>query len=311
MAGKTMIFDNAFRTILEREPELVVMMINEAFHTDYRFDEPVIQCRNEHVTKAGKIVTDSVLVVRGVSYHVEVQAYSDSGMQIRMIEYDFHIALGNAEQRDGVYRIKFPESCVFYIRRKRLRNKTLDVEIEFPDGAKVMYKAKAIPTLSYTLDDIFEKKLYALIPYYLLKYEKKKEALEGSDKDREKLLEDYKEIADRLIKVMEKDPKAGYVSILLDLVNDIADEVLAEQPKAREGIGEIMGGQVMTLASDRMVADAEARGEIRGGNNMLYKLVQDGKLSVEDAAKEMGISSDQFLNQMALCGYKVPDSTEA
>ncbi|MCR5733005.1 MAG: hypothetical protein K6G22_00230 [Lachnospiraceae bacterium] len=47
MAGRKMIFDNAFRTILERAPELVVMMINEAFHTDYRFDEPVIQCRNE------------------------------------------------------------------------------------------------------------------------------------------------------------------------------------------------------------------------------------------------------------------------
>ena len=228
-----------------------------------------------------------------------------------MIEYDFHIALGNAEQKDGVYRIKFPESCVFYIRRQRLKNKTLDVEIEFPNGAKVMYKAKAIPTLSYTLDDIFEKKLYALIPYYLLKYEKKKEALEGSDKDREKLLEDYKEIADRLIKVMEKDPKAGYVSILLELVNDIAEEVLAKQPKAREGMGEIMGGQVMTLASDRIVAEAEARAKIEGGNNMLYKLVQDGKLSVEDAAKEIGLSEKKFLDQMFLCGYKAPDNTGA
>ena len=275
----------------------------------------MIQCRNEHVTKKGKIVTDSVLVVRGISYHIEIQAYSSVGMQIRMIEYDFHIALGNAEQKDGVYRIKFPESCVFYIRRKRLRNKTLDVEIEFPDGAKVMYKAKAIPTLSYTLDDIFEKKLYALIPYYLLKYEKKKDALEASDQDREKLFGDYKDIADRLIRVMEDDPKAGYVSILLDLVNDIADEVLAGQPKAREGIGEIMGGQVMTLASDRLVADAEARGEargeVRGGNKMLYKLVQDGDITIEKGAEKMGVSNEQFVNQMTLCGYKAPGNTTA
>ncbi len=108
---------------------------------------------------------------------------------------------------------------------------------------------------------------------------------------------------------MEDDPKAGYVSILLDLVNDIADEVLAKQPKAREGIGEIMGGQVMTLASDRLVADAEARGEIKGGNNMLYKLVQDGKLSVEDASKEIGVSEKKFLDQMTLCGYQVTENT--
>ena len=93
------------------------------------------------------------------------------------------------------------------------------------------------------------------------------------------------------------------ISVLLDLVNDIADEVLAGQSETRKGIGEIMGGQVMTLASDRMAAEAEAR----GGNNMLYKLVQDGKLSIEDAAKEMGINKKKFLDQMTLCGYKAPD----
>ena len=239
---------------------------------------------------------------------MEIQAYSDSGMQIRMIEYDFHIALGNAERKDGVYRMKFPEFCVFHIRRKWLRNKTLNVEIEFPDGAKVMYKAKAIPTLSYMLDDIFEKKLYALIPYYLLKYEKKKDIVEESDKDREKLLEDYREIADRLIKVMEEDQTAGYVSVLLDLVNDIADEVLAEQPKAREGIGEIMGGQVLTLAYDRIAEEAKAKGKIEGGNEMLYKLVQDGDISVEKAAEKMRVSQKKFLDQMALCGFKVPEN---
>ena len=90
-------------------------------------------------------------------------------------------------------------------------------------------------------------------------------------------------------------------------MNDIADEVLANQPKAREGIGAIMGGQVMTLASDKMAAEAR----IEGGNNMLYKLVQDGDITIEKGAEKMGVSSDQFLNQMALCGYKVPDCTGA
>ena len=54
---------------------------------------------------------------------------------------------------------------------------------------------------------------------------------------------------------------------------------------------------------------AEAR--IEGGNNMLYKLVQDGKLSIEDAAKEMGVTKKKFLNQMTLCGYKAPDEASS
>ncbi len=71
----------------------------------------------------------------------------------------------------------------------------------------------------------------------------------------------------------------------------------------------------MTLASDRLVADAEARGEargeVRGGNKMLYKLVQDGDITIEKGAEKMGVSNEQFVNQMTLCGYKAPGNTTA
>ena len=52
MANNT-IFDNVFRTMLEKMPELVVPLINEVFGTNYPADIAVEQQRNEHQTKNG------------------------------------------------------------------------------------------------------------------------------------------------------------------------------------------------------------------------------------------------------------------
>ena len=45
------IFDDVFRTMLEKMPQLAVPLINEVFGTSYPEDVKIIQKRNEHQTK--------------------------------------------------------------------------------------------------------------------------------------------------------------------------------------------------------------------------------------------------------------------
>ena len=87
------IFDDVFRTLLEKMPELAVPLINEVFGTSYPEDIEIIQKRNEHHTKQGEIITDSHLLIEDKAYHIECQSTADSSMVIRMIEYDFSISL--------------------------------------------------------------------------------------------------------------------------------------------------------------------------------------------------------------------------
>ena len=47
------IFDDVFRTMIEKMPELVIPLINEVFGTNYPADIPIIQQRNEHQTEEG------------------------------------------------------------------------------------------------------------------------------------------------------------------------------------------------------------------------------------------------------------------
>ena len=57
------IFDDVFRTMIEKMPYLAVPLINEVFHTSYPEDVKITQLRNEHQQEDGEIITDSCLLI--------------------------------------------------------------------------------------------------------------------------------------------------------------------------------------------------------------------------------------------------------
>ena len=135
MANNT-IFDNVFRTMLEKMPELVVPLINEVFGTNYPADIAVEQQRNEHQTKNGEKITDSRLKIADKIYHIECQSTGDAEMVIRMIEYDFAVSLETKQIENGRYKIYFPHSCVLYLRGK---GRTFSPRLRSaPDHAKIV-----------------------------------------------------------------------------------------------------------------------------------------------------------------------------
>ena len=168
------IFDDVFRTMIEKMPELVIPLINEVFGTDYPADIPIIQQRNEHQTEAGEIITDSNLYIGNLIYHIECQSTSDSTMIIRMVQYDFSIAMDHAENRDGKYYMEFPRSCVLYLRGKGGPD-FLEMVMVMPDGRKMEYQVPVVHVQAYTKDEIFQKKLIFLLPFYIMRYEKNRD----------------------------------------------------------------------------------------------------------------------------------------
>ncbi len=84
MANNT-IFDDVFRTMLEKMPELIIPLINEVFGTAYPADIPIEQQRNEHHTKTGEKITDSRLKIADKVYHIECQSTSDAEMVILLL----------------------------------------------------------------------------------------------------------------------------------------------------------------------------------------------------------------------------------
>jgi predicted transposase/invertase (TIGR01784 family) len=87
------VFDSVFKTMIHKAPQLLVPFINEVFGRNYPEDSEIIQFNSEHEGHKGTIIDDSVFRLQNKIYHVECQSTPDSNMVLRMIEYDFAIAL--------------------------------------------------------------------------------------------------------------------------------------------------------------------------------------------------------------------------
>ena len=172
MSENNTIFDDVFRTMLERMPSLIIPVINEVFQTSYSKDEKIEQYRNEHHTISGEIITDSYLGIRNKFYHVECQSTQDCRMSIRMIEYDFMMALEQAQEKEDYFEINFPHSCVLYLRHNKNTPAQLQVRVNMPDGRHMMYQIPVVKVQEYTRDEIFQKRLLFFLPYYIMRYEK-------------------------------------------------------------------------------------------------------------------------------------------
>ena len=267
------IFDDVFRTMIEKMSYLAVPLINEVFHTSYPEDVKITQLRNEHQQKDGEIITDSCLLIGKKMYHIECQSTDDTTMVIRMIEYDFAIAVENAEKQGRRYRIEFPRSCVLFLRSSGNTPDYLEADVIFPDGKTHVYSIPAIKMADYTKDHIFEKNLLMLLPFYIMRYEKKKHDMRKNLELLQILLDEYDEIRINLEKELTETGKAELYTNLTKLIVKIADHIFEKEEDIRKGIGDVMGGKVLELESERLKAEGEAR-----LGDLINRLIQDQRM---------------------------------
>lgn len=271
------IFDDVFRTMLEKMPELAVPLINEIFGTSYPEDIEIIQRRNEHQTKQGELITDSQLLIAEKIYHLECQSTQDSEMVVRMIEYDFSIGLETMEKEEGKYRMYLPHSSILYLRGNKKTEK-LTIEVVAPEGETWEYKVPAVYVGHYTKEEILEKRLFFLLPFYIMRYEKAD--LETGNQELNKMLEEYREIEERLEKEFLEIGKEKEYRDLIELIIRIADYILRKRKKARKGFGDVMGGKVLELESDRLIKQGLKQGIQQGVQQGVQQGMQQGRAEV-------------------------------
>ncbi len=292
---KTSIFDDVFMTMFERMPKLFIPLINEAFGTDYSDDEEIIKLRDEHHFPENRIITDSFMGIRDARYHFECQSKDDSCMIIRMFEYDTAIALESMESmEDGVTEIRYPKSCVIYLREKNAQNRREVLRVRFPDGFVYPYHPEVLEVSAYSLDELFGKKLLVFLPFYLLRYERTIKKDDTESVEFQKLIEETTELIERLdslYEILETD--------LIDLIKRITDYICRASKNSKERMDGVMRGRVLELRSDVLKAEGRAEGRAEGETKVLAELVQDGIIDTKTAAKKLGVSVKKFKEMAA------------
>ncbi len=196
-----------------------------------------------------------------------------------------------------IREIEFPQSCVLYVRNHRHLPEYHTAIVKFADGQQVTYQVPIIHAQKYTVNAIFEKQLLILLPYHILRYEHFLKSNKTNEKKVQLLLEDYREINQRLTETAEQEKKSELYRDMICLIQQIADYIIPKGNKIRKGIGEIMGGNILTLPSDYIE---------EGRLNEIFSSVQEGDHSAMRGAQKAEMSIDQFEKAMLEAGYKIP-----
>ena len=295
------IFDDVFRTIAQKMPQLLIPLINEVFHTSYSEEEHFEQLRNEHYEKYGTVITDSIIQIGNHIYHLECQSSKDKTMVIRMFEYDISIAIEHASyENDEIWEIEFPQSCVLYIRNHRDLPDYHEAVVKFADGQKMRYRVPILQAKKYTVDRIFEKRLLILLPYHILRYEHFLKHNGMDTRKLQQLLADFREINRRLEETAEKENKSHLYMDMIVLIEQIADYIIPKNNTIRKGLGDVMGGKILKLQSEELLELGEARGKAKGR----LEGKREERLDAIQNMIDLGLTKEQILKKYSLEEYE-------
>lgn len=303
------IFDSVFRTMMQKTPQLIVPLVNEVFKRSYPLDERVIQLRNEHEGLKGLRITDSLVRLGDRLYHVECQSSSDKRMTLRMVEYDIAIALEFASFEGDLLSVEFPESCVIYL--GDAPPKPLRARIVMPSGKSIEYLPSTFSTNDYSLDQIFDKQLLFMLPFYLMRYRGRFSSIAADDVRSDRLIDECASLRGKLQDVAFIEQDENLYDWLVELSVRISDYLLENENKLQEKVRAAMGGEILELMSDRIEAaekEAAERGMERGLQQGLQQGLREGftqgSRELAEKLQEFGVDQETLDRALTAVGCK-------
>ena len=288
------IYDGAFRTILNDCRKLIIPVINEIFEEEYTGEEEIQFFPNEHFIdqqdKADKErITDTNFTVYGKiqkKYHIECESsLPDGKITIRLFEYDAQIALDEGEVKSQTLTVTFPNTAVLYLRTYKKTPDKMKYVIITPGGT-VQYDVPIMKVQKYSLDDIFEKRLLLLIPFYIFSHERNFPKYNSNEKKLEELKAEYQIILERLDELEQQEVIGTFDKrTIIDLFGDVIKEIARKYKNVQKGVGDMMRGPLIETSARRLRNEARKETALR--------MLQDGELPINKIAKYSGLRVEE------------------
>lgn len=125
------------------------------------------------------------------------------------------------------------------------------LKVEFADGQCITYCVPVLKLKDYSIEEIFEKNLLILLPYYIINYEKEFSKIAEDQTKSAKLVGEYREIIRRLGEFTKGDDEEVFHDVL-KMMQRIMRYMLKNKPDLKERLGDVMGGKVLPLPSDKL-----------------------------------------------------------
>ncbi len=274
---------------------LLLPLLNEVFGTHYTGEETIRFHPNEFFTdrpggKQEEYITDTYFDVlqgdggadapHGVAdgrgcppgrkhrYHLECQSTADRTILVRIFQYDVLIALEGGELEGNTFHVTFPRSAVLYLRGSGGTPDTLRLYLHTA-GGDVTYPVPVIKLQSYTMEELFEKELYFLLPFVLFLYEKELPACNTDAEKRDRLKQCFVRMRERLEELTVQGKITEQTKwMILEMTQKVVTNLARKQENVAREVNHTMRGPIIMTESSRIfdsgVLVGERRGEQRG-----------------------------------------------
>lgn len=174
----------------------------------------------------------------------------------------------------------------------------VECESSLPGGT-VQYDVPIMKVQTYSRDDIFEKGLLMLIPFYIFSHEKSFPEYNSNEQKLEELKAEYQEILERLDELEQQGVIGAFDKrTIIELSGDVIKEIAQKYENVQKGVGDMMGGALIETEARTILNQGIIQG-IRQGKSQgisetkkqtALKLLKRGKLTVEEIAEDTGLS---------------------
>ena len=339
-------YDDAWRTLTTNTPRLLIPMINEVFGEHFSENAVVVLKQNEHLFfdsdgSSAKRITDANFSIvdedaidgllgdgfeiiegaRRKHYVFECESKPvGAAILVRIVEYALKTGVEFASGSHLKLRVYIPQMAILSLRSTGKTPGKMELEIVMETGA-ASSTVHIMRLSDYSVDAIFEKKLYLLIPFLLFNREKRFEQIENDETQYNALIDEIRSIYERVDAQIpaEDSPGASETSTasLIDLftskalramTHTVVNRLAEKYPSIRKGVNAAVGGNIIEFEALRIKREALREGLEKGKMTTLFESVQDGDIMPERAAKRAGQDLTVFIANMRDAGYTVPDA---
>ena len=154
-------------------------------------------------------------------------------------------------------------------------------------GGTVQYDVPIMKVQKYSLDDIFEKRLLMLIPFYIFSHENSFPEYNSNEQKLEKLKAEYQGILERLDGLEQQGVIGAFDKrTIIELSGDVIKEIAQKYENVQKGVGDIMSGALIETEARRILK----KGMNEANKETALKLLKRGKQTVEEIAEDTGLS---------------------
>ena len=153
-------------------------------------------------------------------------------------------------------------------------------------GGTVQYDIPIMKVQTYSLDDLFEKRLLLLIPFYIFSHESNFPEYNSNEQKLKELKAEYQVILERL-DILEQQEIIGAFDkrTIIELSGDVIREIAQKYEKVQKGVGGMMSGALLETEARKILN----KGKDEAKKETALRMLKDGELSIDKVAKYSGL----------------------